>query len=182
MRLPGLMKLALYLVGFYPGYPAFATALDSPMITAAPFIVRDDAGQIVGSEIIGYASVDGSYSASSCPPGSTLKWEGQYGGCVATSATEYAIWSSCEAESILVASKTKYQCGASRRTTPGIAIYSYYWHGRHFHCINIEHEHASVSQENHYWGGCIKEDPKLIQYSLYSEYSNGRIQSEFRLG
>ncbi|CAI6096754.1 unnamed protein product [Clonostachys chloroleuca] len=109
MRLPGLMKLALYLVGFYPGYPAFATALDSPMITAAPFIVRDDAGQIVGSEIIGYASVDGSYSASSCPPGSTLKWEGQYGGCVATSATEYAIWSSCEAESILVASKTKYQ-------------------------------------------------------------------------
>lgn len=60
MRLPGLMKLALYLVGFYPGYPAFATALDSPMITAAPFIVRDDAGQIVGSEIIGYASVDGS--------------------------------------------------------------------------------------------------------------------------
>ncbi|CAH0040541.1 unnamed protein product [Clonostachys solani] len=114
MRLPGLMKSALCLVGFYPGYPAFANALDSPMITAAPLIVRDDAGQIVNSEIIGYASVDGSYTASSCPPGSILKWEGKYGGCVATAATEYVIWSSCEAESILVASKTKYQCGASQ--------------------------------------------------------------------
>uniref|UniRef100_A0A8H7TS44 Epidermal growth factor receptor-like transmembrane-juxtamembrane segment domain-containing protein n=1 Tax=Bionectria ochroleuca TaxID=29856 RepID=A0A8H7TS44_BIOOC len=113
MRLPGLMNLALCLIGFHPGYPAFANALDSPMITAAPLIARDGPGQIVGSEVIGYASVDGSYSASSCPPGSILKWEGKYGGCVATSATEYAIWSSCEAESILVASKTKYQCGAS---------------------------------------------------------------------
>ncbi|VUC28533.1 unnamed protein product [Clonostachys rosea] len=113
MRLPGLMKSALCLVGIYPGYPAFAIAVGSPMITAAPLIERDDTGEIFGSEIIGYASVDGSYTASSCPPGSTLKWEDTYGGCVATSATEYAIWSSCEAESILVASKTKYQCGAS---------------------------------------------------------------------
>lgn len=60
MRLPGLMKLALCLVGFHPGYPAFANALDSPMITAAPLIARDGPGQIVGSEVIGYASVDGS--------------------------------------------------------------------------------------------------------------------------
>ncbi|CAH0020953.1 unnamed protein product [Clonostachys rhizophaga] len=122
MRLPGFMKLALCLVGFYTGYPAFTTALDSPMITAAPLLVRDDAGQIAGSEIIGYASVDGSYSASSCPPGSTLKWEGKNGGCVATSATEYAIWSSCEAESILIASKTKYQWYLNSNVTSGASV------------------------------------------------------------
>uniref|UniRef100_A0A0B7K6K8 Uncharacterized protein n=1 Tax=Bionectria ochroleuca TaxID=29856 RepID=A0A0B7K6K8_BIOOC len=168
MRLPSLMKLALCLVGFHPGYPAFANALDSPMITAAPLIARDGPGQIVGSEVIGYASVDGSYSASSCPPGSILKWEGKYGGCVATSATERQVTTEC--------------LWMQRRTAPGIALHSYYRQGRHFHFINIEHKHASVRQKNHYRGGFINEDPKPSQYSLYFEYRNGRIRSEFRPG